>query len=174
MKKLTAAMAALALYFSASAFGPEPGNDLNALLNPSSAKTGKTVRVGKFISSAFNDQFANATTVSWRESQGLYLGYFKQKEEDYMVAYTPEGSLFAIARQLNLADLPEAISKTIAEKYSDCSLSPLASEVTIEGVKGYYLTVENKTSTRLIKFYEEGQDELVKRTKKKVLVGSVM
>ncbi len=174
MKKLTAAVAALALFFSASAFGPGPSDDVTALLSPSAAKIVKSEKVGRVITSAFKDQFANASEVSWKENQGLYFGYFKQEGQDITVAYTHDGELFAVARQLKLADLPEAVLATLKEKYSDCSITDNVSEVTLQGETGYYVTVENKYSSRLVKFVSEGQDEVVKKTKKKVLVGSVM
>jgi len=174
MKKLTAAVAALALFFSASAFGPGPSNEVTALLNPSDAKIVKSEKVGRLITSAFKDQFSNASEVSWKENQGLYFGYFKQQDQEFTVAYTHDGELFAVSRQLKLSDLPEAVATTLKEKYGDCTITDNVAEVTVQGETGYYVSVENKYSTRLVKFLSEGQDEVVKKTKKKVLVGSVM
>lgn len=174
MKKLTAAVAALALFFSASAFGPGPSDDVTALLNPSDAKIVKSEKVGRLITSAFKDQFENASEVSWKENQGLYFGYFKQQEQQVTVAYTDDGELFATARQVKLSDLPEAVAQTLKEKYSDCTITDNVSEVTLQGETGYYVSVENKQSSRLVKILPEGQDEVVKKLKKKVLVGSVM
>lgn len=174
MKKLTAAVAALALFFSASAFGPEPTNEVSALLNPSNAKVVKSEKVGKLILSAFNEAYEKAADVTWKEKSGLYFGYFKQQDQDITVAYTPKGELFAVVRQVALSDLPVAIQQSLKENYSDCTVDANISELNMQGETSYYVTVDNKNSTRLLKFYEEGQDELVKKTKKKILVGSVM
>jgi len=173
MKKLTAAVAALALFFSASAFGPEPTNELNALLNPSEAKVVKSERVGKLVTAAFKQQFTNASDVSWKENQGLYFGYFRHQDQELAAAYTPQGELFAVIRQSKLSDLPEAIQQTLKEKYADGSISDNVSEIDMQGETCHYVTIENKTSSKLVKFYSNGQDELVKKTKKKVLVGTV-
>lgn len=174
MKKLTAAIAALALYFSASAFGPEPTNDVTNLMKPTDAKAVSAAKVGRQITSAFKKNYSQATELSWKEKEGLYFAYFKHQGEDLMVAYTPDAELFAVARQIKLADLPGAVSQKIAEKYSDCVLSSQATEIEMDGYKGIYLTVDNKTSTRVVKFYQDGEDEVIQKTKKKLLVGSVM
>ncbi len=174
MKKLTAAVAALALFFSASAFGPGPSEEVNALLNPSAAKIVKSEKVGRLITLAFKDQFTNAGEVSWKENQGLYFGYFKQQDQDITVAYTHDGELFAVSRQLKLSDLPEAVATTLKEKYGDYTVTDNVSEVTLQGETGYYVSVENKNSSKLVKILSEGQDEVVKSTRKKVMVGSVM
>lgn len=174
MKKLTAAIAALALFLSASASGPEPVNELNALLNPSAAKVIKSEKVGKWISSAFNAQFENATELRWKENDGLYFGYFKQLDRDQMVAYTYNGELFAVVRQLELKELPTAIQEKLSGKYKNCSVNGNISEVVIQGDISYYVSAEDKKSTRVIKFLSDGQDEVIQKTKKKMLVGTVM
>lgn len=174
MKKLTAAIAALALFLSASASGPEPVNELNALLNPSAAKVIKSEKVGKRVSSAFNEQFANATELRWKESDGLYFGYFKQSDRDQMVAYTYSGDLFAVVRQLKPEELPTGIQDKLSGKYADCVINGNISEVVIQGETSYYISLENKKTNRVVKFLSDGQDETVQKTKKKVLVGTVM
>ena len=174
MKKLTAAIAALALYCSASAFGPGPSNELSALLTPVDAKVVKPEKVGRVITASFNKQFAEAGNVSWKEKDGLYFGYFKQNELDVFAAFADDGSLFAVARQLILADLPGAITDKLKDKYSDCTIVGNASKIDMNGETAYYVNVENKTHVKVLKFYEDGQVETFKSTKRKVLVGTVM
>lgn len=174
MKKLTAAVAALALFFSASAFGPEPTNDVTALLkNASDAKVVKSEKVGKVITSSFKEQFSKATDVQWKENQGLYFGYFNECGKQTTVAYTYEGELFAVARQVKMDELPEAVSQKLKDKYSDCIIAGNAVSIEMQGENSYYFSVENKNSTKLIKILPEGQDEVLNKTKKKVLVGTV-
>jgi len=173
MKKLTAAIAALALYFSASAFSPKPENESPAFFNATGSKVVTAEKVGKLISSAFNEKFATASEVSWKENQGLYFGYFKQANQDLMAAYTPEGELYAVARQLDAKELPEAISTTLAEQFGDCSVNTSVTEIDMEGETAYYVTVENKKSSRLLKFLPGGSVEVVKKIKKKALTGTV-
>lgn len=173
MKKLTAAIAALALFFSASAFGPEPTNEENALLKASDAKVITSEKVGKLVISAFKEKFENASAVTWKENQGLYFGYFKQHDQDITVAFTEDGELFATIRKTQLSDLPTDVQQTLKEKYNDCAIATSAAEIDMQGETCYYVTVENKTSTRLVKFFANGQNEVLKKTKKKVLVGSV-
>src|SRR6478736_8279565 len=133
MKKLTAAIAALALFFSASAFGPEPTNDANILLNAGEAKVVTSRKVGKLITAAFNEKFENASAVTWKENQGLYFGYFKQHDQELTVAYTTEGELFAVVRKTQLSDLPTDVQQTLKEKYSDCAIATTVSEIDMQG-----------------------------------------
>ncbi|MBC7933923.1 MAG: hypothetical protein H7Y86_00995 [Rhizobacter sp.] len=172
MKKLTAAIAALALYYSASAFGPNPDNE-TTFFNSSGAKAVKVEKVGEVISSAFNEKFATATEVSWKENQGLYFGYFKMGEQNLIAAYTTGGELFATSRQLDVKELPQAVSEKLSRNYSDCSIAPNVTEIDMEGETAYYVTVESKNSSRLLKFLPGGSVELVKKIKKKELKGSV-
>ena len=54
-----------------------------------------------------------------------------------------------------------------------CSVNTSVTEIDMEGETAYYVTVENKKSSRLLKFLPGGSVEVVKKIKKKALTGTV-
>lgn len=172
MKKLTAVITAVALYFSAAA-SPNPENELNASFSVSNSKSVKAENVSSVITAAFHEKFKGATELSWRENQGFYFGYFKHNEQQAGAAYNDEGILLAESRQIKVKDLPLEVSKSLLEMYKDWIIPEEATEITIDGESSYYLTVENKKGYRQLKCYKNGEIEVLNRIKKKVLVGSV-
>ena len=173
MKKLTAAIAALALYCSASAFGPTPENANEAIFNPINSKSVNVAKVSKTITSAFQEKFANATEISWRENQGIYFGYFNQGDKAQVAAYTMEGELFAMSEQVKFNDLPAAVKESLKTRFDDCTFSDVTTMIVMQGEQAYYLNAENKSSVRLLKVSPEGNIQVISKTKKKVLVGTV-
>lgn len=173
MKKLTAAIAALALYFSASAFGPVPENSVNTLFNSSSAKEIKAEKAGRMVLNSFKEHFATASNVTWKENQGLYFGYFIEQNREVMAAFSRDGELVAIGKSKSLTELPALVSEKLKTQFADCYIGDQITELQMNDETAYYLSVENKTSKKILKFYADGQVETIKKTKKKVLVGSV-
>lgn len=173
MKKLTAVITAVALYFSAAAT-PTPENEFDATFSMSNSKSVKTENVSKLITSAFNEQFKGVTELNWRENQGFYFGYFKQNEQNLAAAYTKEGEFIAFSRQVSIKDLPLEVSGPLLETYKDWTLPTEVTEIVMDGESTYYLSAENKKVIRQLKCYSNGDIEVLKTIKKKkVLVGSV-
>lgn len=172
MKKLTAVITAVALYFSAAAT-PTPENEFNATFSTATSKAVKAENVNLLITSAFNEKFKGATELSWRENQGFYFGYFKQNGQLLGAAYNDKGDLLAESRQIKFKELPLEVSNSVLQAYKDWTMPAEVTEIVLDGEKTYYLTVEDKTSFKNLKCYPNGEIEVVSRGKKKVLVGSV-
>lgn len=172
MKKLTAVIAAVALYFSAAA-SPNPENEFTSDFSVSNSKSVKTENVSRAITSAFSEKFKEATELRWRENQGFYFGYFKQNGQEFAAAYNDKGDLVAESRQIKFKELPLEVSNSVLQAYKDWTMPAEVTEIVLEGEKTYYLTVEDKTSFKNLKCYPTGEIEVMSRGKKKVLVGSV-
>jgi hypothetical protein len=173
MKKLTAAIAALALFFTATASDPTPESEFNSLFNTSNSKIVSIDNVNKSITSAFSQKFGKATAVNWKENQGLYFAYFKQFDKDFAAAYNDQGELIAISRTVALDALPLAVSDALYTQFVDHNIPNTVTEIVMEGETSYYLTVENKTAHKQLKCTPSGEITVVKKLKKKVLVGRV-
>ena len=173
MKKLTAFVAALALFISATAADPSPNSEFNSLFNASTAKVVSAEKVGKAIINAFSQKFTKATAVNWRENQGIFFAYFKQYESDYAAAYNTEGEMIALSRPVALDALPLAVSESLYSQFKDHNIPGTVMEIVMEGETSYYLTVENKTAYKQLKCTPSGEISVTKKIKKKVLVGRV-
>ena len=175
MKKLTAFVAALALFASVSAFGPIPKED-EGLLSVLNRKSGKSVSPEKLtnqVSNAFNEKFEKAENVNWTQNDNLYFAMFEMDEKEYTVAYLNNGELIAISRCLNKDQLPLAVMESLNEKYKDYILPASVREIVFEGSTNYYLTIEGETRYLKLKCSPDGSISVDKRIKKKVLVGKV-
>jgi len=173
MKKLTAIVAALALFFTATAADPTPNNEFNSLFNLSNSKVVNADNVNKAITSAFSQKFTKATSVSWKENQGLYFAYFKQYETEYAAAYNDEGNMIALSRSLATDALPLALHEALYSDYKDHNIPTTVTEIVMDGETAYYLTVEDKSAHKQLKCTPSGSISVIKKLKKKVLVGRV-
>jgi hypothetical protein len=173
MKKLTAVIAALALFFTAVASDPTPTNEFNSLFNNSNATSVKAENLSKAVTSAFSQKFSKATSVNWKENQGIFFAYFKQFDKEYAAAYSSEGEFIAISRSVSLDALPLAVSEALYSHYTDHNIPVNVTEIVMQGETNYYLTVDNKTSYKQLKCSPSGEISVEKKIKKKVLVGRV-
>jgi len=176
MKKLTTVIAALSLFFSASASTPTPRGHavFNALFNVKNAKSVKAENVTTNVTNSFKNKFAKAEKVSWNEYESFYFAEFVVNEKSFKVAYSNEGELLAMSRSLPTDLLPLAVTNALNENYQEYKISANVTEIAMQGSTSYYLTVEGKTRFLLLKCYTDGSISVVKKIKKKILVGSVL
>jgi hypothetical protein len=112
MKKLTTILAALTLLFSVSAFTPGPGeNELSNFFKVANVRAVSAARVNNLVTSAFNQKYRNAQNVNWTQAENFYFASFDIKESSFAVAYSEEGEFIAVARKLELNQLPYPILK---------------------------------------------------------------
>lgn len=175
MKKLTAIVAALALFASASAFSPIPKEDegLLTVLNKKTAKSVSLAKVSSPVSNAFNEKFEKAVNVNWTQNENFYFATFEMNEKEYTVAYSDEAEFIAISRSVHKDQLPLAVMESLNERYKNYILPAIVTEVVFEGSTNYYLTAEGETRYLQLKCSPDGSISVNKRIKKKVLVGKV-
>lgn len=173
MKKLTAMVAALALFFTATATDPTPEFEPIALFNSSNSKAVKSEKVNVLIIDAFKESYGKNKDVSWRENKGIYFAYFTEAGKQLTASYNTDGELIATGKKLSIDDLTEATRNALYERYKDYNIQSEVSEITMNDETYFYLTVSNSKGSKILKCDSEGNISVFKNIKKKVLVGSV-
>jgi hypothetical protein len=174
MKKLTTILAALALLLSVSAFTPGPGeNELSNFFKVANVRAVSAARVNNLVTSAFNQKYANAQNVNWTQAENFYFASFDIKETSLAVAYSEEGEFIAVARKLELNQIPMAAEEAIKEEYKEYIIPATVNEIVLLGETNYYFTVEGKNAWLQLKCSPNGTISVEKRIKKKSLIGKV-
>lgn len=174
MKKLTTIVAAIALFFSASAFAPDPvENKLTSFFKVANLRAVSAVDLTKSVSQAFKARYASAKNVTWSQAENFYFADFEMEKGNLSVAYDERGELLAIARKVSLDRIPMAAADAIQSQYKDYILPTEVLEIALMGQTNYYLTVENKTAYLQLKSSPDGSISVEKKIRKKVLVGKV-
>ncbi len=174
MKKLTTIVAAIALFFSASAFTPDPvENELTSIFKVANLKAVSAVDLTRSVAQAFKDRYANAKNVNWTQAENFYFAYFETQQGNMSVAYDDKGELLAISRKVSLDRIPMAAAEAIQGQYKDYIQPVEIDEIALMGQTNYYLTVESKKAYLLLKCSPDGNIWVEKKIRKKVLVGKV-
>ena len=176
MKKLTTVIAAMALFFIASAFTPDPDSNevIASLFNTKNAKAVKAEKLSTNVTKAFDQKYAKAENVNWKQNESLYFADFELNKKPFTVAYTENGDLFAICRRIQFDQLPIVVTDLLADEYADYKLPTNVTEIVMEGSTSYYLIAEGKSNYLQLKCSPDGNISIDKKIKKKVLVGSVL
>ncbi|MEO7264673.1 MAG: hypothetical protein ABIW38_07155 [Ferruginibacter sp.] len=148
MKKLTTIAAAIAMFFSSAAFA--------AGFDPVSTE----------VSTAFLKKFSNAENVTWKKSGALYFANFQMEKNSFFAAFNDQAELVAISRTISISQVPLQLSQTLADNYKDYTVSNSVTEIVLEGVTAYYLTIENKSRVLSLKATASGDIEVLSKTKK--------
>jgi hypothetical protein len=174
MKKLTAILVALALFFNASAFTPfTKGKGLSTPnLKIGSTKSVTSENVSAAVSIAFKQKFALAENVNWKQNESLYFAIFEMNEKEYSVAYSDEAELIAISIIIPKDQLPLAVTESLKGNYINYKLPQTMMEIAMQGSTNYYFTVEGKTSYLQLKCNPDGNISVEKKIKKKILLGT--
>lgn len=173
MKKLTTICAALLFCLGVSAYDLKPGDELTALFNISSSTSVKAEKVSREVRTAFSEKFADATQVNWKRNKEFYFATFLIDNKSFTAAYVEDGDFVAISRMLTLQQLPIAATEALETRFEGYAVPDRVTEISMDGSTNYYLTVDGKTRTLLVKCSPNGYIEVLDRTKKKVLVGKV-
>jgi uncharacterized membrane protein YkoI len=90
-------------------------------------------KVPKAVMEAFKARFKDAKPTGaakeTEDNKTFYEITFKDKGMNVDVTFTPEGELVSIERQIAVKELPEAVSKTLDEKYPKATIK-IAEKVT--------------------------------------------
>ncbi len=173
MKKLTIIATGLMLFLGTTAFANEGEKKSGKEVSPIAASFGGTaVTANTQVSKSFNATFASAENVSWKQRDEFYFADFKLNDKNMFAAFSADGELLGITRNLELSQLPMHVEMAIKEKYKDYRIINSVTEMVFQGETTYHLQAENKTRILQLKSDSDGQIYVVQRTKKK-LVGSV-
>lgn len=148
MKKLVTVLTAAVMLFSSFAFATDSD------------------KVNARVRSAFLNDFAGVTTVSWEKTSDFYFAAFKLNDVEVNAAYNEEGTLVGTSRSIESQQLPLSISLALSRKYEGYDVSKKALELTFEGETRYYVTIQNGTQALKLKCSTNGNIEVEKKIKK--------
>jgi hypothetical protein len=124
-------------------------------------------KVSQRVLAAFEKEFSTATNVSWEvlKSEDIYHASFVYSNEVMEVYYSADGDMIAVARQLSRERLPLLVSKSITENYGKLTFKSASEYVSAENTS-YIVTLENEKSTVVVRVYNTGTTEVLKKSKK--------
>ncbi len=149
MKKLTGIFLAMAIVISASSC------------------TIKDDSVSSKVQSAFKDNFAFASEVSWKKLNGLYCANFKVNDQNVSATYNESGELVAASRTLNIEQLPLAVIVALKSKLPNYTFDTVASEITADGQNSYFVKAENDKNVTVLKITGNTTINIESKTRKK-------
>jgi hypothetical protein len=172
MKKLSAIIVALSLFFSAGAFtaSPEPVNDVTSLFKLPVSKFMNPSDVSTAVKKAFGQKFSGAANVTWKENGGYYFAKFVLNEQTLTATYTDDGEMVALSRLITKDQLPLAVAESLTLKYGDYTLGTEITEIAMNGSTRYYLLASGKKQDLLLHCSPDGSVSVDKKIKRKIPV----
>ena len=157
MKKLFIT-AAIATMFSASVFAD-------------GTKKAHTVTVSYAVATQFNNDFANATNISWTVNKNFQKADFIYGGIKMAAFYNLQGEFVAVTQDADVKAIPAAAQKEIADQYAgyavkeviviqnNTELNPDADET------AYFVDLKSDTKEVLVKLTQEAHVEFYKEIK---------
>lgn len=95
------------------------------------------------VAEAFKEKYPDEKNPDWeRDANGYWEAHYKKDGEKYRADFTPEGSWIETENSIDKADLPDAVKKTIEEKYPDREITEV--EYVVSSREGNFYDVEFK------------------------------
>jgi hypothetical protein len=115
----------------------------------------------------FSTAFVNAKNVTWSEikEEGIYHAAFELNDEKLDVFIDAEGEVLATSRYIIAKQLPMAVTKQLAVKYTGYAVSPSIIEYSVQGETGYYITLSGEKNTVIVKADSAGSFSVFKKQK---------
>ncbi len=147
MKKIKTVLTAIVMLYASSAFamGPE--------------------KVTPRVKAAFENDFSNASKVSWEKTSDFYFATFMLNKVKVDAAYNEAGELLGTSKKISSDQMPLGVSIAIAKRYAGSELEKNAVELTYEGQTRYYITVKHNNRLLKLKCYSNGDIEVESKTK---------
>lgn len=125
------------------------------------------VKVSQRVLAAFEKEFTSASNVSWEELNDgeIFHASFVYANEIMEAYYNAEGDLIAAARHISQERLPLLVSKTIRTNYKGFQFRQATEYMSAENTS-YLITLDNEKQTLVVRIYNNGATETIKKTKK--------
>ncbi len=111
----------------------------------------KPLDVNRYIMSKFQNQFKNASNVSWKESQEFTSATFIQNGEKTSVFYDASNNLISITKEISVEDLPTVAQETIATKYKNYTVDSVINYLDGNGIMSYYVKLNRGNKSIILK-----------------------
>lgn len=108
------------------------------------------VKTAPSVLASFNSTFVHATETIWEQVGNFHKANFVLDGEHRAAFYNGDGELIAETRNLSSAKLPVALQASLKKELVGLWISELF-EVSIEGVKTYYVKLEGADKTVMLK-----------------------
>ncbi|MGZ3940326.1 MAG: hypothetical protein ACXVBK_16255 [Flavisolibacter sp.] len=138
---------------SIAASAQELSNNFNSTL-PDGAKP---VTVSNNLEKKFRKQFPSAADAQWYETSTGFVVHFSDVEIKNIVFLDKKGNTVGQLSYCSEKDLPANVRQQVRSNYYDYSIT-FVKELTVGKAKAYLVTVEDKTSWKIIRVTEEGMD----------------
>jgi hypothetical protein len=137
---------------------------LSISLVSSAFATGES-KISYFILNSFAHDFKGATNVVWTSKTGLAEASFILNGRKMDVFYNPNGSIYAVSKNIELNELPVSAKRAFAKKYEGYTVKEA---IQFEGTdeESYYISAENEKESVIIKVEQNEQLSIFKKTKK--------
>lgn len=116
------------------------------------------------VLSAFNQEYVNASAISWVEGANWFKASFTVNGEYLTAYYNTLGETIGVSRNITTSQLPVSLLKEVKENYAGYWVSDLF-ELALNEDNTYYITLENADETIVLEGHE-GYWSYYKKTKK--------
>ena len=116
------------------------------------------------VLSAFNQEYVNASAISWVEGANWFKASFKVDGVYLTAYYNTLGETIGVSRNITTSQLPLSLLKDVKENYADYWISDLF-ELALNDDTTYYITLENADETIVLEGHD-GYWSYYKKTKK--------
>lgn len=126
------------------------------------------IKVNQRVLAAFEKEFTTATNVSWevlKEADDIYHASFIYANEVMEAYFGQDGELIAAARHISPEKLPLLVSKSLREGYGHYTVKQISEYMSTE-TTSYIVSLENEKSSVLVRIFNNGNSEILKRSKK--------
>jgi len=113
--------------------------------------------VPQAVSNAFTQEYANPTDVEWEKKKKNFEVEFEVDGIDHKALYKADGQLLMAKKDLQEADLPQAVVQKITADYGDYEIDDV-DELTVEGTTYYQVELDGTLRDRKVVYGADGQE----------------
>jgi len=116
--------------------------------------------VNKKAEKDFNERFGNREGTRWISDKDGFTSYFKVDGFTNKVCYDKKGNWMYSIVLYNESKLPKDVRANVKSVYYDMAITLVKEVKTVKG-NGYVITLEDKTTIRIVKVNDAGEMETV-------------
>jgi hypothetical protein len=137
------------------------------LMNVFAVNAADTNPVSEKVQQSFQKEFAKATNISWiSREKNIFQATFTYNGTQVEAYFDAEGNVLSTARLISEQQLPVMIIKALSKDYSQYTMRR-AEECNTNNTTYYLVTLYNDVESISLKFFSNGDEQLVKRIKNK-------
>jgi hypothetical protein len=115
-----------------------------------SVAAGKNTGISERIKASFQEEFAKAEDVRWKDCDQYVKASFKLEDQELSAYFNPEGDLLAITRNIISDQLPIHLLTVLRKEYAGCWITDLF-ELYVNDETIYYVTIQDENREKVLK-----------------------